>query len=306
MKKRPLIISTDPGIDDAVALTIALFASELDVQLIVPTYGNVAIEQTLRNTLQLEAFLKTKVPVVQGAQGPLLRTRINAASVHGKSGMDGFTFPEPNWNLLQTGLAATAIHEQVLKNVQPTTFLQIGPATDLALYLQQYPQDKKRIAEIVIMGGNWGRGNWGPHGEFNLASDPEAAQIVLQSGLPLKLAPLELGQQAFIKMSELKQLAKRGPKGKMAAAILLNLQDISAAGGREIYDALACGLLLVPEIYQLQAANVQVITQTGPAYGASAIDFSNYYGQPANAQVGVKVDRDQFAAWFLTAITKDE
>lgn len=92
MSKKPLIISTDPGIDDVAAITISLFAADLDVKMIVPTWGNVSLEHTLQNTLDLEKFLHTKVPVVKGANQPLVRPAISAASVHGKTGIAGFEF----------------------------------------------------------------------------------------------------------------------------------------------------------------------------------------------------------------------
>lgn len=306
MNSRPIIISTDPGIDDAVAMTIALLVPQLDVQLIVPTYGNVALDKTVTNTLKLENFLQTKVPVVKGARQPLMRKAINAANIHGDSGMAGFTFPKPDNSLLTPGLAAVKIHEAVTKAQDKVSLMQIGPATDFALYLTQYPQDKEKIAELVIMGGAIGRGNWGPYGEFNIASDPEAAKIVFAAGLPVKLAPLELGQQAFIKAEELEQIASFGSRGQMVAAILTDLQDISPEGGREIYDALACGMLFNPAMYTFANAYVDVITQQGPAYGASPIDFSYYYGKKANLEVGVKIDRDRFASWFLSVLRKSE
>ena len=134
MNKKPLIISTDPGIDDAVCLTIALFAKELDVKLIVPTWGNVSLEKTLNNTLRLQAFLGTKVPVVAGAKLPLVKEAIDASEVHGASGMDGFDFPEADQSLLVEGLAATKIHEVVSQSPEKVTLMQIGPATDFALY----------------------------------------------------------------------------------------------------------------------------------------------------------------------------
>lgn len=302
--KKPLIISTDPGIDDVVAITTALFAPELEVKLIAATWGNVPLTKTLANALKLETFLQTKVPVVSGAARPLLREPIDASDVHGKSGLAGFDFPEPDKSLLKAGTAADAIHEVVANSAEKVTLMQIGPATDFALYFRQYPEDLHKIDQLVIMGGAIGRGNWGPYSEYNVAGDPEAAQIVFASGLKILLAPLELGHQAFVTSDALQQIKKLGKTGDMIYHILTNLHDHVATKGREIYDALAAGLLLKPEMYTLKPAYVVVDTKSPYAYGASVIDFNGFFNHPANVQVGVKVDREKFAEWLISAIKR--
>ena len=225
MLKKPLIISTDPGIDDVVAITVALFAPEFDVKLIAATWGNVPLKNTLDNTLKLETFLKTTVPVVSGAVRPLLRDQIDASDVHGKSGLAGFDFPSPNHNLLKPGIAAEAIHEVVAGSAEKVTLMQIGPATDFALYFRQFPEDLPKIEQLVIMGGAIGRGNWGPYAEYNVAGDPEAAQIVFSSGIKILLAPLELGHQAYVTPDVLDQIKQSGRTGDMLYHIMSNLHD---------------------------------------------------------------------------------
>src|SRR5699024_8190911 len=143
MNKKPLIISTDPGIDDIAAMTISLFAKELDVRMIVPTWGNVALEYTLQNALNLEKFLHTKVPVVVGANQPLVAPMISAASVHGKTGIAGFDFEEADRSLVKPGLAATVMAEEIKNSPEKVTLLGIGPLTDYALLFKQYPEVKK-------------------------------------------------------------------------------------------------------------------------------------------------------------------
>ncbi|BDR60138.1 nucleoside hydrolase [Lactobacillus xylocopicola] len=304
MTKKPLIISTDPGIDDVAAITIALFAEQVDVKLLAATWGNVPLAKTLINTLKLETFLKTKVPVVSGATLPLMRKIIDAADVHGKSGMAGYEFPEPDQSLLVPGLAAERIHDLVANSPEKVTLMQIGPATDFALYFRQFPADLANIEQLVIMGGAIGRGNWGPYSEYNVAGDPEAAQIVFSSGVKILLAPLELGHQAFVSQSTLHELQTLGRTGDMLYHLLTNLNDKTDTDGREIYDALAVGMLLNPAMYTFRPAYVVVDTKSPSAYGASIIDFDNFFKQPANVQVGVSVDREAFADWFITAIKK--
>ena len=127
MNKKPLIISTDPGIDDIAAMTISLFAKELDVRMIVPTWGNVQLEYTLQNTLNLEKFLHTKVPVVVGANQPLVAPMISAASVHGKTGIAGFDFEEADRSLVKPGLAATVMAEEIKNSPENVNYLGMGP-----------------------------------------------------------------------------------------------------------------------------------------------------------------------------------
>lgn len=304
MTKKPLIISTDPGIDDVAAIIIALFSDMLDVKLIAATWGNVPLKKTLTNTLKLEAFLNTNVPVVSGASCPLLRQQIDASDVHGKSGLGGYEFPEPDMSLLKAGIAADAIHEVVANSSEKVTLMQIGPATDFALYFRQYPEDLANIEQLVIMGGAIGRGNWSPYSEYNVAGDPEAAQIVFSSGLKILLAPLELGHQAFITPDTLKRIKTLNQTGEMLYQILTDLHDETEGDGREIYDALAAGMLIKPEMYTFKSAYVAVDTKSMYSYGASLIDFDDFYHQPVNAEVGVKVDRQAFEDWFISAIKK--
>ncbi|MCX8722408.1 nucleoside hydrolase [Lactobacillus sp. B4005] len=306
MTKKPLIISTDPGIDDVVAITISLFANDLDVKLIAATWGNVPLAKTLLNALKLETFLGTKVPVVSGASRPLLREAIDASDVHGKSGLAGYDFPEPDKSLLKPGIAADAIHEVVTNSPEKVTLMQIGPATDFALYFRQYPEDMAKIEQLVIMGGAIGRGNWGPYSEYNVAGDPEAAQIVFSSGIKILLAPLELGHEAYVTQNTLQEVKKLGKTGDMLYHILTNLHDKTANDGREIYDALAVGMLINPDMYTFKPAQVVVDTKSPYAYGASLIDFDNFFDKPVNAEVGVEINQATFAHWFIEAIKKAE
>lgn len=306
MAKKPLIISTDPGIDDVVAITISLFANNLDVKLIAATWGNVPVDKTLVNTLKLETFLETKVPVVSGASRPLLREAIDASDVHGKSGLAGFQFPEPDWSLLKPGIAADAIHEVVTNSPDKVTLMQIGPATDFALYFRQYPDDLPKIDRLVIMGGALGRGNWGPYSEYNVAGDPEAAQIVFSSGIKILLAPLELGHEAYVTQDTLQEVKKVSKIGDMLYHLLTNLHDQTENDGREIYDALAAGMLINPEMYTFKPAHVVVDTKSPYSYGASLIDFDHFFDKPANVEVGVAIDQATFSNWFINAIKKAE
>lgn len=252
MNKKPLIISTDPGIDDIAAMTISLFAKELDVRMIVPTWGNVALEYTLQNALNLEKFLHTKVPVVVGANQPLVAPMISAASVHGKTGIAGFDFEEADRSLVKPGLAATVMAEEIKNSPEKVTLLGIGPLTDYALLFKQYPEVKKNIDQIVIMGGNIGRGNHSPLAEYNIAGDPEAAQVVFHSGLPIKVAPLEIGNKAHLTQDQMSKVKECGEVGNMLYSLFSHIHEPDGDPRIKIYDPTAVGILLHPEMFTLK------------------------------------------------------
>lgn len=304
MNKKPLIISTDPGIDDIAAMTISFFAKELDVRMIVPTWGNVQLEYTLQNTLNLEKFLHTKVPVVVGANQPLVAPMISAASVHGKTGIAGFDFEEADRSLVKPGLAATVMAEEIKNNPEKVTLLGIGPLTDYALLFKQYPEVKENIDQIVIMGGNIGRGNHSPLAEYNIAGDPEAAQVVFHSGLPIKVAPLEIGNKAHLTQDQMSKVKECGEVGNMLYSLFSHIHEPDGDPRIKIYDPTAAGILLHPEMFTLKKANVEIELRGQFTYGASVINFMDQ--EHANAEIATDVDLDQFSKWFIDSIKNSD
>ncbi|NRO18809.1 nucleoside hydrolase [Lactobacillus helveticus] len=304
MNKKPLIISTDPGIDDIAAMTISFFAKELDVRMIVPTWGNVQLEYTLQNTLNLEKFLHTKVPVVVGANQPLVAPMISAASVHGKIGIAGFDFEEADRSLVKPGLAATVMAEEIKNSPEKVTLLGIGPLTDYALLFKQYPEVKENIDQIVIMGGNIGRGNHSPLAEYNIAGDPEAAQVVFHSGLPIKVAPLEIGNKAHLTQDQMSKVKECGEVGNMLYSLFSHIHEPDGDPRIKIYDPTAVGILLHPEMVTLKKANVEIELRGQFTYGASVINFMDQ--EHANAEIATDVDLDQFSKWFIDSIKNSD
>ena len=304
MNKKPLIISTDPGIDDIAAMTISFFAKELDVRMIVPTWGNVQLEYTLQNTLNLEKFLHTKVPVVVGANQPLVAPMISAASVHGKIGIAGFDFEEADRSLVKPGLAATVMAEEIKNSPEKATLLGIGPLTDYALLFKQYPEVKENIDQIVIMGGNIGRGNHSPLAEYNIAGDPEAAQVVFHSGLPIKVAPLEIGNKAHLTQDQMSKVKECGEVGNMLYSLFSHIHEPDGDPRIKIYDPTAVGILLHPEMFTLKKANVEIELRGQFTYGASVINFMDQ--EHANAEIATDVDLDQFSKWFIDSIKNSD
>lgn len=304
MNKKPVIISTDPGIDDAVAIALALFSEELDVKLICPIFGNVSLENTKANTEKLLTLYKKEPQVVLGSQQPLLRKSINASNVHGKSGMDGYSFHEPTVFADHSLTAVAAMHKIINQEENKTTLIGIGPLTDIALFIHLYPQDLERIEQIVVMGGSLGRGNYGVLSEFNFAADPEAAKIVFDSGLPIQVAPMEVGRQAKVMPEISEKIKQLGKIGDMFYQLFSKYRGGSFATGLSMYDALAVGLILNPKMFEIVSTRIEIETTSPLTAGASLIDLKGYLKLPANAEVAISVDPKQFEEWFIHSIAK--
>ncbi len=210
----PIILDTDPGIDDAAAIAAALFAPELDLQLMTTVAGNVSVEKTTRNALQLLHFWNADVPLAQGASMPLVRPLRDAASVHGESGMEGYDFVEHQRQPLAKP-AFQAIRDALMHAAEPITLVAIGPLTNIALLLTQYPECVFNIRRLVIMGGSAGRGNFTPNAEFNIAIDPEAAAKVFHSGLEIVMCGLDVTNRALLAADYLATLPTLNQTGKM-------------------------------------------------------------------------------------------
>lgn len=297
--KKPVIISTDPGIDDAVAIGIALH--QLDVKLIVPIAGNVSLENTLKNTQKLLTFFNSPVKIVPGSSNPLLAKLETAEHIHGKTGLEGYDFPEPKYFPDESLTSSEAMHEVVSTSTTPVTLIGIGPLTDIALYLHQYPNDLNNIEELVIMGTSLGRGNQGVLSEFNIAVDPEAAAMVFSKNIKIRIAPLELGRQATISFESSQKIKDFGKTGEMFYSLFSKYRGGSLETGLRMYDPLAIALITTPDIFSFEDAQVQIETNSSLTYGASVIDFKSVN---KNALVATNVKNDDFENWFVDSINE--
>ena len=195
------------------------------------------------------------------------------------------------------------MHEMVSQEEQ-TTLVGIGPLTDIALFLHLYPEDLAKIDQIVVMGGSLGRGNYGVLSEFNFAADPEAAKMVFDSGVPIQVAPLEVGDQAKIMPEVTEKLRGFGEIGEMIYQLFTKYRSGSFEAGLNMYDALAIALILKPEMFELVSTRVEIETTAALTYGASLIDLNNYLELPANAEVAINVDAEKFEQWFVESFAK--
>lgn len=304
MKKRPIIIDTDPGIDDAVAIAIALFSEELDVKLITTVAGNVSLDKVTYNTLRLLKFFQKEVPVAKGAAEPLILPLMDASNVHGKSGMEGFDFEEPDDHLLLEENAMDAMRRVIMESDEPITLVPIAPLTNIALLLKVYPEVKANIREIVMMGGSASRGNKGVMSEFNVATDPEAARIVFNSGLPLVMAGLDVGWKALVLPEDSAKLPQLGEVGRMAYCLFQKYRGGSMKTGLKMYDSCAMAYLLKPEMYEIAETYVDVELAGTMTAGCTLVDLKGYLGKPNNAKVCMSINQELFRTWFLDGIAR--
>lgn len=304
MSKRLVIIDTDPGIDDALALAIALFSEELQVELITTVVGNVSLENVTNNALKLLALFQKEVPVAKGADKPLIVDFVDASNVHGKTGMEGYDFPEPRKELLLEEHAVNAMRRVIMESKEPITLVPIATLTNIALLFAMYPEVKSHIREIVMMGGSATRGNKGVMSEFNVATDPEAAQMVFQSGVPIVMAGLDVGLKALVYPEDSEKIKTMGKVGDMAYHLFKKYRGGSFGTGLKMYDSCAIAYLLCPELFKTEETYVGVELHGTMTAGCTVVDLKGYLGKESNAKVCIDIDGEKFRNWFCEAISK--
>ncbi|WET40072.1 ribonucleoside hydrolase RihC [Citrobacter enshiensis] len=297
----PIILDTDPGIDDAAAIAAALFAPQLDLQLMTTVAGNVSVEKTTRNALQLLHFWNADVPLAQGAATPLLRPLRDAAYVHGESGMEGYDFVAHNRQPLAKP-AFIAIRDALMSAPEPVTLVAIGPLTNIALLLKHYPECIFNVRRLVIMGGSAGRGNFTPNAEFNIAVDPEAAACVFQSGIEIVMCGLDVTNQAMLTPEYLDALPTLNRTGKMLHALFSHYRSGTMSTGVRMHDLCAIAWLVRPDLFTVKPCFVAVETQGEYTAGTTVVDIEGRMNRPANAQVALDIDAIGFQQWVADVL----
>lgn len=299
---RSIIIDCDPGIDDALAIALALNSDLLGVRAITTVAGNVALESVTRNALDiLDYFGRSDVPVYSGADRPLNRDRVPVhASVHGSTGLAGYALPEASQEA--TPGAVDFLIEEILRSEQDEiTLVAIGPLTNVALAVQRDPRIARRVRELVIMGGGKGVGNMTPVAEFNVYADPHAADVVFNSGWDIVVFGLDVTWQSGYGSSEIERLRAKGGERSEAVIGWLNHYargETNPTGfGPAIHDACAVAWLMDPSIFVARDAHVQVETESPRTLGETVVDIDCTHGGPANARWAVSLDRGRF--WDL-------
>jgi len=317
-RPRPIILDCDPGHDDAIAIMLAVADPAIDLRLVTTVAGNVTLENTTRNALRvLDMVGRADIPVASGREQPRVRELSTAAVMHGDSGLSGPLPVEPS----RSALAAPAIEviEQLLSDAdEPITLVATGPLTTMADVVELLPHLHSRIRELVIMGGAVDLGNWTPAAEFNIWVDPHAADVVFRAAcpagdparggrIPLTMIGLEVTHQAWLTDEHAEALRGTGDAGQFVAELLDHFvgfhQRRFGWEGGPIHDAVTIAHLIDPTLVSTLAINVQIETESPLCLGRTVADRWSVTGLPANASVGLGIDRDRFVTLLMDRIS---
>jgi len=299
---RKIIIDTDPGQDDAVAILLALASPEdLEVLAITAVAGNVPLPLTAVNALKMvELAGRRDVPVYAGCDRPMVRPLITAEYVHGKTGLDGADLPDPV-TALAAGHAVDRIIELVMSHEPGTlTLCPLGPLTNIGSALARAPEIAPRLREIVLMGGGFFEGgNTTPTAEFNIYVDPQAADLVFRCGVPLTVMSLDVTHRALMLPRHLDRFGRMGtPLGNAVYGLLTFYEryDVEKYGmeGGPLHDPCVIAYLLRPELFGGRQINVEVEVQSELTMGMTVADWWGMTDRPRNAHWIRRIDSDGF------------
>lgn len=300
---RKIIIDTDPGQDDAIAILLALASPELDVLGITAVAGNVPLALTEKNARKIcELAGRPETKVFAGAVRPLVRPLVTAEHVHGRTGLDGPDLPEPTMALQNEYAVDFIVDTLMAEEAGQVTLCPLGPLTNIALALIREPRIAPRIREIVLMGGGFFEGgNVTPAAEFNIYVDPHAAEIVLGAGIPVVMMPLDVTHKALTtarRVARFRDLAT--PVGAAAAALLEFFERFDeekyGTDGGPLHDPCVIAYLLKPELFGGRSCNVAVETASELTMGMTVVDWWGVTDRPKNAMVMRDIDDDGFFA----------
>lgn len=305
MKPKRIIIDTDPGIDDALAILLALASPEIQLEGLTVVHGNSSTGQGTINALAiLELAGASHVPVAAGCSLPLVQPSLLAPETHGNSGLGYAQLPEPkNQPIAQKG--SDFLIEKIMSNPGDITIVAIGPLTNLALAVREEPRIVEAVKEVFIMGGAIRHeGNTTPLAEFNTYVDPHAAHIVYHSGMPITLTPLDVTYQCILLAEDVARLQKiDSPIPDFIAdstRFYMEFHDeYQSIQGCVINDPLTLALIFTPELCDYEEHYVDVDISGGVSMGKTFADFYKMTGKPANMKVALGVRARDFIDQFV-------
>ena len=303
----PVIVDCDPGHDDALALLLAAGDSGLRLLGVTTVAGNQTLGKTTRNALRILALAGvTGVPVAAGCDRPLVGDLTVAEDIHGSSGLDGPDLDGPVAEVVDVH-AVELMRRLIVGSAEPVTLIATGPLTNVALLLRRHPEVGPRLRRIVFMGGSTERGNTTPYGEFNIVTDPEAADIVLRSGLPLTMIGLNVTHQA---LATAEIIAEFRGLGTRLGAVCADLMTFFASSYRRVFgfahppvhDPIAVAAVIDPSIVRTVAVAVDVELAGTYTRGATVVDLHRRSARPANVDVAVGLEVAAFWRLLMAAV----
>ncbi|MEH7398803.1 nucleoside hydrolase [Priestia megaterium] len=299
---RPIIIDCDPGIDDALAIMLAIASNELDIKLITTCAGNQRIEKITLNTLKLLSFVDKEIEVAKGADKPLFKDLVLSEAAHGKSGFGEVELEELKFSVSDRS-AIEAMKDTILNSEQKITIVAIGPLTNIALLIKSYPEVIKNINQLSIMGGACTGGNCTPVAEFNIYVDPDAAKIVFDSGIPITMFGLDVTHQIPMYKEDIDRIRYIGNKTGQFAAKMLDFyfKEDKIEG---MHDPCPVAYLIDPSLFTIIPCNVEIETKGEFTRGQTVVDKLNQTGKPQNVKVALEVEREKILDMLYNAIKK--
>lgn len=302
----PVILDCDPGHDDAMAILLAAANPALELLGITTVSGNGSLQKVTYNAARICALANINVPIAMGANDPMVGKASAAPSIHGSTALDGAQLPEPTHEL--SPLSAIELIAHLVRSCdEKVTLIPTGPLTNIAMFLNAYPDLHDRIEHISFMGGSTERGNWTPYAEFNIWADPEAADIVLKSGLPLIMSGLNITHQALATSEILERIANLDTKLAHTIVDLLKFfaqtyRDVFAMPDPPVHDPVAVALIIDRSVAELVMAPVSIELNGDLTRGATVVDLYGTTAQMANVEVAMKLDVDKFWNIMIAAI----
>lgn len=311
MTKLPIMIDTDPGIDDAMMLTLAFANDEvLDVRLVTTCSGNISQDKTNYNARSFLSYIGASVEIARGLEKPIFRELEVAEDIHGESGFGNVKFPTPKLPVSERP-AITAMMETIMASNEKITIVATGPLTNVAALLLAHPEVKPKIERISWMGGAAVGGNMSPVAEFNAYVDPHAVEIVFRSGIPIVMSGLDVTHKAFVTIDEAKRILEIGGEfaDKAYQLVTYYLDVMKKTPFHEenydqvlhFHDVCAVMYLLKPELFTGQDCHVEVVLE-GIASGTTVVDYTNRTNKAPNVHVLHTVNREEFVAEFMKAV----
>lgn len=298
---RKIIIDTDPGQDDAVAILLAFASPEFEVLGLTAVAGNVPLALTEKNARKIcELAGRSDAKVFAGAVRPLIRPLVTAEYVHGKTGLDGPDLPEPTMPLQKQYAVDFLVETLMVHEPGTITLCTLGPLTNIALALIREPRIASRIQQIVAMGGGFFEGgNTTPAAEFNIYVDPQAARVVFHSGIPITLIPLDCTHKALtsrVRVAKFRQMTNRN--GPVVAELLDFFERFDerkyGTDGGPLHDPCVIAWLLKPELFSGRDVHVAIECESELTMGMTVIDWWGVTGKPPTAYVIKDVDSQGF------------
>lgn len=311
MTPRPIIIDTDPGTDDAIAIWLALASPELEVLGITAVAGNVPLPLTAKNARKVcELAKRADMKVFAGCSRPMVRQPVTAEAFHGETGLGDTNLPEPAMPLQPEHAADWLVATLMAAGDGEITLCPIGPLTNIAVAMVKEPRVLPKIREIVLMGGGFFEGgNVTPAAEFNIYWDPHAAATVFNSGVELTMMPLDVTHQARTTRDRIAAVRAVGTPVAVAAADLMAAHGRREAkdrdkGGGPLHDPCVIAYLLAPDMFGGRRCNVQVETASELTMGMTVVDWWGVTGRPKTVTVMNRIDADRYFALLVDRLAK--